>query len=360
MKKKLLGKRIVTFVLALAVLFTTCVPPQEVKADTTLPTATNTTISKARALTFDSSIAENMSDSDNLRYYKFTLSGASELIVRGTRDYWYGGSFTVYDADQTALYSFTLGSSFSQSVYLTGGQYYLKLESANNVTFTVSKNGLKESFTETQTKNNDIISKASVIELKKKYKGVLAVNDSLDYFKFKVPAKGKINFSTLNSTDNAVKYLFYDKNLNLVYSFYLNAGKKATQPFTLAAGTYYLAVTQNTEGYAVGSYNFTIDYSASAPKKPTLSPLQNKSGKKLVVKWKKVSGISGYEVQYSTNKKFKSSVTKKNVASNKTSATYTNLKKNKTYYVRMRSYVKVDGKKVYSSWSAVKNIKIKK
>ena len=360
MKKKLLGKRIVTFVLALAVLFTTCVPPQEVKADTSLPTATNTTIAKARALTFDSSNSENMSNSDNLRYYKFSLSGASELIVKGTRDYWYGGSCTVYDADQTALYSFTLGSSFSESVYLTGGQYYLKIDSADNVNFTVSKNGLKESFAETQTKNNDIISKASVIDLKKKYKGVLAANDSLDYFKFKVPAKGKINFSTLNSTDNAVKYLFYDKNLNLVYSFYLNAGKKATQPFTLAAGTYYLAVTQNTEGYAVGSYNFTIDYSASAPKKPTLSPLQNKSGKKLVVKWKKVSGISGYEIQYSTNKKFKSGVTKKNVASNKTSATYTNLKKNKTYYVRMRSYVKVDGKKVYSSWSAVKNIKIKK
>ena len=84
MKKKLLGKRIVTFVLALAVLFTTCVPPQEVKADTSLPTATNTTISKARALTFDSSIAENMSGSDNLRCYKFTLNGASELIVRGS------------------------------------------------------------------------------------------------------------------------------------------------------------------------------------------------------------------------------------------------------------------------------------
>ena len=32
----------------------------------------------------------------------------------------------------------------------------------------------------------------------------------------------------------------------------------------------------------------------------------------------------------------------------------------KTYYVRMRSYVKVNGKKVYGNWSAKKCVKIKK
>ena len=68
----------------------------------------------------------------------------------------------------------------------------MKLKSGENVTFNVSKNNLKESFTETQTKNNDMIDTANAIDLKKKYKGVMAANDSIDYFRFKVPAKAKL------------------------------------------------------------------------------------------------------------------------------------------------------------------------
>lgn len=236
----------------------------------------------------------------------------------------------------------------------------MKLKSGENVTFNVSKNNLKESFTETQTKNNDMIDTANAIDLKKKYKGLMAANDSIDYFRFKVPAKGKIIFNALNSTDNTLKYLFYDKNYNQVYNFELSNGRKTTETFELAAGNYYLAVTQRTEGYGIGSYNFTLDYAASAPAKPSVTSVKNASGKKMVVKWKKVKGISGYELQYATSSNFKKGLVKKNISSGKTSATYTKLAKNKTYYVRMRSYVKVNGKKAYGNWSAKKSIKIKK
>lgn len=365
MEKKLLRKRIAALVLALVVMFTTCMPALEARAEESdLPAAMNTTFDKARQLMFDSSTAEEMTNVDNIRYYKFTLDAASEIVISGTFSNSYKDEYiTIFDKDLTPVWSkrnLWINDDFSYTAYLTGGSYYLKIESMGDVTFTASKNALKESFTETQTKNNDVIRNASNIDLEKKYKGVLAANDSLDYFKFTVPAKGTISFHTTNSTSNKVKYLFYNKNKNLVYSFFVGAGNKTTQEFALAAGTYYLAVTQYSEGSGVGSYNFTIDYSVSAPKKPTLSSVTNKSGKKLAIKWKKVSGISGYEVQYSTNKKFKSSVTKKTVASGKTSATYTKLKKGKTYYVRMRSYVKVDGKKVYSNWSKTKTVKIKK
>ena len=88
--------------------------------------------------------------------------------------------------------------------------------------------------------------------------------------------------------------------------------------------------------------------------------VKNTSGKKLNVQWKKVSGASGYELQYATKSNFKSGVSKKDLSSKKTSATYTKLKKGKTYYVRMRAYVKVNGKKVYGSWSSKPSVKIKK
>lgn len=90
-----------------------------------------------------------------------------------------------------------------------------------------------------------------------------------------------------------------------------------------------------------------------------------KAKKAFKVSWKKVSGISGYQIQYSTSKKFYSVKTKtKTVTSRKTSsAAVKKLKPNKKYYVRIRTYktVKLNGKtyKVFSSWSKIKTVKTK-
>ncbi len=363
MRTKETKKRILAALLALVMAVSTWMPTEQVKADVVLPDATNTTVDNARDIVFDSSISEAMSASDNIRWYKFNLDGASEVYLKGKATLFAAGALYIYDADQTKVWTGGIDSytdAFSMKTYLTGGQYYLKLDTGDNFTFTVSKNNLKETFTETQTNNNDLVDNAYSIDLKKKYKGVLAANDSIDYFKFKVPAKGKINFNTLNSANDTLKYLFYDKNYNLVYSFELGSGYKTTESIELAAGNYYLAVTQRSEGYGVGSYNFTMDYTANVPSKPSLASVKNTSGKKMVVKWKKVKGVSGYELQYATSSNFKKGLVKKNISSGKTSATYTKLKKGKTYYVRMRSYVNVNGKKVYGSWSAKKSVKIKK
>lgn len=84
--------------------------------------------------------------------------------------------------------------------------------------------------------------------------------------------------------------------------------------------------------------------------------------KKMVVKWKKVGNqISGYQIQYSANKKFKKGVKTSSVKGwQKTSKTIKKVKAKKRYYVRIRTYRKVNGKTYYSKWSAVKSAKIKK
>ena len=93
--------------------------------------------------------------------------------------------------------------------------------------------------------------------------------------------------------------------------------------------------------------------------KASLTSAKNSKSKQILLKYKKVSGAKGYEISYSTDKKFKKAVTKKNTA--KTSYTISKLKKGKTYYVRIRAY-KVDstGKKVYGKYSSVKKVKISK
>ena len=96
-------------------------------------------------------------------------------------------------------------------------------------------------------------------------------------------------------------------------------------------------------------------------KKATISKMQNVSGRKLKVTVKKVSGADGYQIQYSTSKKFAKGNKTKTISKNKTTSyTIKKLKKKKTYYVRIRTYKKVSGKTYYSGWSSVKKVKIKK
>ena len=94
-------------------------------------------------------------------------------------------------------------------------------------------------------------------------------------------------------------------------------------------------------------------------KAPTISKLTS-GKKKLTVKLKKVSGAKGYQIQYSTNKKFKKNNKSTNISKNTTKKTISKLSAKKKYYVRIRAYRNVNGKKIYSSWSKVKNVTTKK
>ena len=78
---------------------------------------------------------------------------------------------------------------------------------------------------------------------------------------------------------------------------------------------------------------------------------------KVTLSWKKVTGAKCYQLQYALNKKFKK---KKSIQTKKTKYTIKKLKKNKTYYIRVRAYKMNGRKKVYGKWSTVKKVKIKK
>lgn len=80
-----------------------------------------------------------------------------------------------------------------------------------------------------------------------------------------------------------------------------------------------------------------------------------------MVKWRKQkTQVTGYQIQYSTNKRFSGKATKTITKNSITSATYRGLKAKKKYYVRIRAYKTVSGTKYYSSWSPTKTIKTKK
>ena len=118
-------------------------------------------------------------------------------------------------------------------------------------------------------------------------------------------------------------------------------------------GTYEVKITFKGSKY---SGSKTLSYTIN-PKSTKLSKVSAKK-KGFEAKWKKQSTqTKGYQIQYSTDSKFKSG--NKTVTVNKNSTTkktISKLKAKKKYYVRIRTYKTVGKQKYYSDWS--KSVKV--
>lgn len=97
------------------------------------------------------------------------------------------------------------------------------------------------------------------------------------------------------------------------------------------------------------------------PIRQSVLALKSSKSRQMIVSWKKDTRATGYQIMYSTDKKFRKNVKTVNIKKYKTThCTVKKLARNKRYYVRVRSYKKVSGGKLYGSWSSTKNVKIKK
>ena len=113
-----------------------------------------------------------------------------------------------------------------------------------------------------------------------------------------------------------------------------------------------------TKNYKAAQKTVTLTVNPSGT---SITKCTNIKTKKADIQWKKNGSATGYEVQYSTNKTFKSGVKTKSIT-NASTIKYTaaGLTSQKTYYVRVRAYKTVGKKKLYSSWSGIKTVKITK
>ena len=116
-------------------------------------------------------------------------------------------------------------------------------------------------------------------------------------------------------------------------------------------------VTVTGKGKYTGTKKLTFKIK---PKGTTVSKVTSPKKKQLKVTWKKqTTQTTGYNLRYSTSSGFKNADTV-TIKSNKTTVrTIKKLKSNKKYYVSIRTYKTVNGKKYYSSWSKAKSIKVK-
>lgn len=160
--------------------------------------------------------------------------------------------------------------------------------------------------------------------------------------KAKYTYNGKKQTPSVTVKDSKGKEL----KVNADYKVKLPSGRKNV-------GTYEVKITFKGSKY---SGSKTLSYTIN-PKSTKLSKVSAKK-KGFEAKWKKQSTqTKGYQIQYSTDSKFKSG--NKTVTVNKNSTTkktISKLKAKKKYYVRIRTYKTVGKQKYYSDWS--KSVKV--
>jgi len=94
----------------------------------------------------------------------------------------------------------------------------------------------------------------------------------------------------------------------------------------------------------------------TAPNAPTISTAKSNAYKKISVTFRKVSGVTGYQVMWSTTSNFSSNYKSVYVTGN---TTLTTAQSGKYYYVRVRAYKTRNGVKTYSPWSKTLSVKTK-
>lgn len=164
---------------------------------------------------------------------------------------------------------------------------------------------------------------------------------------------GKKSFYACNS----IKKIYLPSSVNKIGADILWTGYYWTYDRShVTSGTIYAPYNSYAIKYAKKN---NISYKKYIPK-VVISKLVSNKSKKLVVKWEKVTQADGYQIQYARNSKFTSGAKSITVAKKTTvSKSVTRLVKNKNYYVRVRAYKKINGKKRYGHWSTTKKCKVK-
>lgn len=126
----------------------------------------------------------------------------------------------------------------------------------------------------------------------------------------------------------------------------------------LPAGAEYYDISTGDIGYKDQAYNYpttSISSTTYALSRVTNLKLKKSGIRTVKISWKRVAGAKGYQVKWSTNKSF---VSAKKMVVKKKGTTLENLYKNK-YYVKVRAYKLVGGRRVYGKYSeALKLVRI--
>jgi hypothetical protein len=263
----------------------------------------------------------------------FTLdTRTAQTITTGANSYskTYGAKAFSLNAKAEGALSY---KSSNTKVVTVNSSGKVTIKGAGSATITITAAETDTVLAATKTVKVTVAKAAQTVTVTSKYTKTIGASA----FTVKASAEGKLSYKSSNT-----KVVTVDSK-----------GKVTVKGVGTATITVTAAATSN---YNKATAKITVTVN---PKATTLSSVKSSAKKKLTVKWKKGSSVTGYQIQYSTSSDFSNAKTVTVSKSGTTSKTITSLTSKKKYYVRVRTYKTVDGKKYYSSWSSAKNATVK-
>lgn len=166
-----------------------------------------------------------------------------------------------------------------------------------------------------------------------------------------------ISWNKLAVCDLYVIYIYNEKSKHYEEIARILPTSSSYKVKGLKSGTTYKFKVSAIKDNVAGKRSDSVK-TATKTGKISVKSAKSPSKKKITVKWK-YTKCSGYQVQWSTKKNFSSNYKTVNVSKNDFSKTIKTAQSKRKYYVRVRAYVKVDGKKLYGDWSSTKTVYVK-
>ena len=414
-------KKLSALVLSLIMIMTSVfIVPLSAQADESGNTTSDLPISGTENVSFENQFISDYNWKYDIRYYKVTIPSAGTFVLNinatlaGDDD---DGVFSISLTDENANYSLKSGLKgyVNETIEydLLAGDYTFRFVANGNdcpvnCTFTTSFTKKTQSFYADKNTKTSNLAKANEIKLDTMYYGLMPGSTGNGWGCQNIGYKFNFSGGDLFILDNTERnrihtedyYVnLYDENGKTIYNTsvwdnekqnYVNTVGDCVYFKNLKAGLYFISFKD-----FYGQFNFLVTNNLSQyqPQPPMPEPVfpqptaptptqptqatttqtatkitkpkkaKNKKvkgyKKALEVRYAKVSGASGYQIQVATDKKFKKNKKTVTAKKSKTKVKISKLKKKKKYYVRVRAYKSVSGKKVYGAWSKVKTVKTK-
>ncbi len=366
----------------------------------------------AETLAFsDSWGSERWFTNDNSEHWYKLIIPSDGCVELKIMSYISGTYYELYDQDLSKeLYSERIydgsevqpGTKYTDYV-LSQGIYYMKISSGNSGRYKLSA-GYKSY----GTNDGSALSYDSPqnYELGSQIVGAITATDGEDWYRLVIPQAGYYIMNIKSYIGYCMHYDLYNQDLSTeLYSHELYRGselqpKTDNTEYILNEGIYYLKISQDSSNASNrGKYIYTLSglseencnhdytetlhqstyltkgYTLHVCKKCGKSYKDNYQSKKVLsqgyiwscvfspekkritVSYHTISDVSGYQIRYSTSKKFRTSVKTVRAGKSTTAKILKGMKKGKRYYVQVRGYKKVRGRTIYGKWSAKRNVK---
>lgn len=217
--------------------------------------------------------AGKLADEKDVDYYMFTLQDKGSISIdfnhtKMDSDYNYWEVFLLSEKDETLIKLQSSGSEVdttSNKVRVGAGKYYLKVisnyYSDERYVFKINYKDENDSY-ETEP-NNNLTSQANIVQLNQEYIGNISDDEDVDYYKFSIDKKMKLNIQfkheKLASEQDLWKISLLGESTTPISEF-VSMGNEITKKslnVRLAPGSYYIKI----EGSYYKSnedYSFTI------------------------------------------------------------------------------------------------------